>query len=222
MKLTKIEKLRILRNFLIELPIDLLAFIIVPIALLWCKKDDERLPKIFRWWDEERYGINGEILQNGKVIHSDEGHCGINGRFPRPKNRTYYARLGWLLRNRIGIFTTEIMGFRFLEINPTTIQVWGDRNTPSYSGSKGSSWGLVRAKTFDGKPVFSYFANIVWCKWFYVRVFVGHKIFDIADIAEKKTDREKIEAMQEFLNNPQSKIYAKSVCAIHPMRMVKR
>ncbi|WP_172128566.1 hypothetical protein [Campylobacter sp. RM16192] len=173
------------------------------------------MPRWARWFDEETYGINGEIVENGKIIHTDNGHCGVNGRFPKPKNRTYYARLRLLLRNRIGIFAAEIMGFKFSEIDPQTIEVLGDRNTPGYSGSRGSTWGLVRAKTFDGQLLVSYFANIVWCKWFYVRIYVGHKLFDIASIRT-------IGQMQEFINNPKNKIYSKSVCTIHPIRFIKR
>ena len=44
-------------RFLLELPIELSSFIITPIALLFCKKNDEHLPKILAWYDEPRWGI---------------------------------------------------------------------------------------------------------------------------------------------------------------------
>lgn len=45
MKLTKKQKLQILKNVAVELPIEILHFIIVPIALLFCDEKSENLPK---------------------------------------------------------------------------------------------------------------------------------------------------------------------------------
>ena len=220
--ITKKEWLLVLRNFLVELPIEILAFIVVPIAVAFCKKDDQKLPKWASWWDEERYGINGEMYdENGKLICRDGGHCGPDGRFPAPKNKTWYARVRWLLRNRIGVFSTKINGIKYADIKPETIEIQGDIETPSYSGSKGTTWGLVRAELNNGKKVFGFFGNIVWCKWFYVRLYLGYKLFDVASIGQLPVENRR-EAFNKYLADPNSKIYAKSVWAIHFFRFIRK
>lgn len=45
MKLTAKQKLQIAKNILLELLMELLAFIMAPIALLFCDKESKNLPK---------------------------------------------------------------------------------------------------------------------------------------------------------------------------------
>ena len=49
MKLTKKQKLQILKNVGVELPIEIFHFLIVPFALLACDKKSENLPKWAAW-----------------------------------------------------------------------------------------------------------------------------------------------------------------------------
>lgn len=219
-KLTLQEKLLIVKHIFSEILMEALAFIVVPIAVAFCKKDDQRLPKWASWFDEETYGINAEMYdENGKLLCEDGGHCGPNGRFPRPKNRTWYARVRWLLRNRIGVFSTKINGIKYSDINPDSIVVSGDMNVPGYSGTKGNKWGLIRAELKNGKKVFALFVNKVWGKKFYIRMYLGYKLFDISEVGLAE-DKQK--AMDEYLKNPDSKIYAKTVWAFHPMRVIPK
>ena len=44
MKLTTKQKLQVAKNIAIEIPIEILQFLVVPIALLFCNKDSENLP----------------------------------------------------------------------------------------------------------------------------------------------------------------------------------
>ena len=52
MMLKSKEILQLITIISVELVLELLAFVVVPVALLFCKKDDEHLPKIFRWFED--------------------------------------------------------------------------------------------------------------------------------------------------------------------------
>lgn len=115
-----------LKNCLTILP-DLLAPIVVPVALLFTPRDAERLPRIFEWWDNDA-SINGDgwsVLRDGKWIHvfgtelpgeravpyGDPSYTGdayyCLGHHPR----SFYARWVWLgLRNRASRLS-QILGF---------------------------------------------------------------------------------------------------------------
>lgn len=90
---------QVARNFAVEIPIEILHFFIVPIALLACDEKSENLPKWASWSDDPDYGING-----------DDGWR--NEHYPNGKNRTYWARLCWLYRNRIGVFSAKYLGVK--------------------------------------------------------------------------------------------------------------
>lgn len=60
MKPTFKQWLTVARNFAIELPLEILAFFVVPIALLFCGKESEKLPRWAAWFDDPDYGINGD------------------------------------------------------------------------------------------------------------------------------------------------------------------
>ena len=56
MKLTAKQKLQILKNVAVELPLEILQFLVVPIALLFCGKESEKLPRWAAWFDDPDYG----------------------------------------------------------------------------------------------------------------------------------------------------------------------
>ena len=126
MKLNQKQKLQILKNVAVELPIEILHFIIVPFALLACNKKSENLPKWVAWFDENDYGING-----------DDGWK--NEHFKEPKNRTYFARLCWLYRNRIGYFSSKYLGVKMDDVEPASVVTIGDAGVTS-NGGRVSSW----------------------------------------------------------------------------------
>lgn len=100
------------KNLLTLIP-DLLAPIVVPIALLFTKTESEHLPRLFWWWDNDA-SINGDL-------RTDDINDGLGGWALRPIStntsnlaevlscywapghhpRSFYARWVWLgLRNR--------------------------------------------------------------------------------------------------------------------------
>ncbi len=103
---------------LITIPADLLAPIIVPIALLFTKWNDDKLPNIFWMWDNDA-SINGDNRKENSwdlaevPIENTEEAISMcywaKGHHPR----SFYARWVWLgLRNRasalsLALGTTE-------------------------------------------------------------------------------------------------------------------
>lgn len=66
------------------------GYIVVPVALLFCKPEDEHLPRLFWLWDNPGDGINGD----GDSTWGWRGPEHANGR-----ERTYWWRLLWMYRN---------------------------------------------------------------------------------------------------------------------------
>lgn len=213
LNLTLKQKLIVAKNFIIELPMEVLAFIVVPIAVAFTKKDDEHLPKWARWFED------ADDIYDGKssAINGDSGWR--TKHYPEPKNRSYIARVKWLLRNRIGNFSAKYLGVKFKEINPLTIKYEGDLRAFNIDGKERLEC-KVTALTFSGKESFCIFKSLPYSKRFYVRIFLGHKIQDIAFIADLKTADEKLEAMKKYLDDKENKKVAKSVWAFHPIRKV--
>ena len=52
MNLTIKQWLQVAKNFIIELPLEILAFFVVPIALLFARESDDHLPRCFRWFED--------------------------------------------------------------------------------------------------------------------------------------------------------------------------
>ena len=46
MKLTAKQKLQIAKNVAVEIPLEILQFLVVPIALLFAKESDDHLPRM--------------------------------------------------------------------------------------------------------------------------------------------------------------------------------
>lgn len=210
MKLTINQKVRIAKNILVEMPMEILSFIIVPIAVAFTKKDDEHLPKWARWFEDVDDVYDGK----SSAINGDSGWR--TKHYPEPKNRTYIARVKWLLRNRIGNFSAKYLGVKFEDIDPTSIRYVGDLRAFNIDGKEKLEC-YVEAKSYSGKKYFCRFRSIPWSSKFYYREFVGYKIQDVAYIADCE---DKIKAMQEYLNNKENKRIAKSVWAFHPFRLI--
>ena len=200
MKLTKKQKLQILKNVAIELPIEILHFIVVPIALLACDEKSENLPKWAASFDENDYGINGD--DGWKRCH-----------FKEPKNRTYFARLCWLYRNRIGNFSAKYLGVRVEDIDASSVESVGDTLATENKGAK-STQCLVTCKMKDGRERFGYYREIRYGKSkFYCRIYLGWKLMDICGMDE--------ENKSTYLEADDKKVL-KTVWAINPFKKVKR
>ena len=108
--------IRIFIMSIITLPVELSAYIIVPIVLLFVSKDDNNLPTMFSWYDDWKYGINGDPYWQG----SD--HAGSE-----EKARTYWWRVKWLTRNKATTFFHNVVG---VKIDPAGyINHYGDPAT---------------------------------------------------------------------------------------------
>lgn len=79
--------------FVATLVVELLGLLAVPIALLFCNRESDHLPKWAAWWDEPVYGINGD----GDWI-----------RHHATDPQSFYWRWRWLMRNRAVGWSTKI------------------------------------------------------------------------------------------------------------------
>lgn len=200
MKLNQKQKLQILKNVAIELPLEIAHFFIVPIALLACDEKSENLPKWAAWFDENDYGING-----------DDGWRRCH--FKEPKNRTYFARLCWLYRNRIGNFSAKYLGVKVEDIDASSVKSVGDTLATENKGAK-STQCLVTCKLKDGRERFGYYREIRYgkSKW-YCRIYLGWKLMDICGMDE--------ENKSTYLEADDKKVL-KSVWCVNPFKKVNQ
>lgn len=203
------EILQLFCIVIVELPLELASWLIVPIALLFCNKQSERLPKIFRWFEDANDLYDGK----NSAINGDSGWR--EKHYPNGKNRTYLARLLWLYRNRIGYFSSRINGVRVSEIDPPSVRAQGNPKVTSNGGAV-SDFCKVTLKLKDGRSRFGLYETIRYkgfLSGFYCRIYVGWKLMDVAEINEYNKDT--------FMQSD-DKEYLKSVWAINPFKRVKR
>ena len=200
MKLTKKQKLQILKNVAVELPIEILHFIVVPVALLACDEKSENLPKWAAWFDDPDYGINGD--GGWRRDH-----------FPPPTNRTYWARLCWLYRNRIGVFSAKYLGVKVEDIDANTVRTIGDTLATYNKGQKNTEC-LVACKMKDGRERFGYYREIRYgqSKW-YCRIYLGWKLMDIVGMRQDNK--------HTYMDENDKKIL-QTVWAINPVKRIKQ
>ena len=209
MKPTLKQWLQVAKNFIIELPLEILAFFIVPIALLFAKESDDHLPRCFRWFEDADDFYDGQSA----AINGDGGWR--RDHFPPPKNRTYFARLCWLLRNRIGYFSVKYLGVKVLDVQPSSVVTHGDVLITQNKGRK-SGFCKVECRLKDGRERFGYYREIRYTGFlsgFYCRIYVGWKLMDIAGANP--------ENWHEFIESEDKKVL-KTVWAFHPMKRVKK
>ena len=200
MKLSLNQKLQILKNIAVELPLEVLHFIVVPVALLACDEKSKNLPKWAAWFDDPDYGING-----------DDGWK--NEHFPNGKNRTYWARLSWLYRNRIGVFSAKYLGVKVEDIDANTVRTIGDTLATYNKGQKNTEC-LVTCKMKDGRERFGYYREIRYgqSKW-YCRIYLGWKLMDIVGMRQDNK--------HTYMDENDKKIL-QTVWAINPVKRIKQ
>ena len=202
------ELLQLFAIIIIELPLELISWLIVPIALLFCNKQSERLPKWAKWFEDASDLYGGE----NSAINGDSGWC--KEHYPNGKNRTYFARLRWLYRNRIGYFSSRINGVKVSEIEPSSVITQGNPKVTSNGGTI-SDFCKVTCKLKDGRTRFGLFKTIRYkgiFSGFYCRIYIGWKLLDVAEMNEYNKDT--------FMQ-PDDKEYLKSVWVSNPFKRVK-
>jgi hypothetical protein len=207
-RLNNKEILQISKNIAIELPLEIASFVVVPIALAFTKPSDDRLPKWARWFEDANDYYGGQ----NAAINGDGGWR--RDHFPPPKNRTYFARLCWLYRNRIGYFSSKYLGVKMDDIDPASVVTIGDPTVTS-NGGRVSSWCKVECRLKDGRRRFGYYREIRYTGFlsgFYCRIYVGWKLMDIAG-ANASNWHEYTQA--------EDKKALETVWAFHPLKKVK-
>lgn len=202
------EFLQLLAIIIIELPLELISWLIVPIALLFCNKQSEHLPKWARYFEDASDLYGGE----NSAINGDSGWR--KAHYPNGKNRTYFARLRWLYRNRIGYFSSRINGVKVSEIDPSSVRTQGNTKVTSNGGSV-SDFCKVTLKLKDRRSRFGLYKTIRYkgfLSGFYCRIYVGWKLLDVAEMNEYNKDT--------FMQSD-DKEYLKSVWAINPFKRVR-
>lgn len=202
------ELLQILAIMAVELPLEILSYLIVPIALAFCDKNSEHLPKIFRWFEDANDTYDGE----NSAINGDSGWR--KEHYPNGKNKTYLARLLWLYRNRIGYFSSRINGVKVSEIDPSSVITQGNPRVTS-NGGVISDFCKVTCKLKNGRTRFGLYKVVRYkgfLSGFYCRIYVGWKLLDVAEMNEYNKDT---------FTQPDDKAFLKSVWAINPLKRVR-
>lgn len=199
------EFLQLFCIVVIELPLEILGYIIVPIALAFCNKQSERLPKWARYFEDANDYYDGE----NSAINGDSGWR--KEHYPNGENRTYFARLRWLYRNRIGYFSSQVNGVDVEQIDPTTVTAVGDIHITDNKGEK-SSWCKVTCKLTNGKTRFGLCKIIKYSNKFYCRIYIGWKLMDIVGMNEKNKST--------YLESDDKK-WLKTVWSINPFKRIK-
>ena len=203
------ELLQLFCIVIVELPLEIAGYIVVPIALLFCNKQSEHLPKWARFFEDASDLYDGE----NSAINGDSGWR--KEHYPNGKNKTYLARLLWLYRNRIGYFSSRINGVKVSEIEPSSVRVQGNIKVTS-NGGVISDFCKVTCKLKNGRTRFGLYKTIRYkgfLSGFYCRIYLGWKLLDVAEMNEYNKDT--------FMQ-PDDKEYLKSVWAISPFKRVKQ
>ena len=133
---------------LVMIPVDLSAMVVMPVVLLFIKKDAQHLPKWLHWYDND-VSINGDewaVFRDGewRDLHQDpttgplrDGEVAVAYTDPAYTGDAYYckgshptsykARVVWLaFRNRASRLA-EILGYTYGDVEDR--ESWGDDKT---------------------------------------------------------------------------------------------
>ena len=203
--LTIKEILQLIRTIIVEIVLEILSYIVVPIALVFTKKKDDHLPRWARWFEDANDYYDGQWA----AINGDSGWR--EKHYPEPSNRSYKARLHWLFRNRIGYYSSEVAGVRVSTIDPASVTTIGDIHATSNKGTK-STWCKVTCRLTNDKTRFGLYKVIRYSKKYYCRIYLGWKLMDIAGMTKSN--------YASYLE-PEDKIKLKTVWSIHPFKKVR-
>ena len=152
-------------RFLAGIPVELLSFIVVPIAVPFTSMRDgkNRLPKWASWWDEMQHGTDGDGT----------------GEWAEGDNTGYWKRVMWLLRNRANTFNCTVQGFDENLIKEITYE-----GNPKVSNRPYGTEGLlhITAHLSDGRTREEYYFVRRWGKSSRcIRIRLGWKLKDALD-----------------------------------------
>ena len=202
------EILQLFCIVIVELPLEIAGYIVVPIALAFCNKQSEHLPKWARYFEDASDLYGGE----NSAINGDSGWR--KDHYPNGKNRTYFARLRWLYRNRIGYFSSRVNGVKVSEIEPSSVRVQGNPRVTS-NGGVISDFCKVTLKLKDGRSRFGLYKTIRYkgfLSGFYCRIYIGWKLLDVAEMNEYN---------KAIFMQPDDKAFLKSVWVVNPLKRVR-
>lgn len=141
-----------LKNLLVIIP-DMTAPVVVAIALCFTKKQDNKLPWLFTWWDNDA-SINGDQAE-GEPTYYAEGH----------DRRSFYARWVWLgLRNRASKLS-QMLGYE--HSSSDVVERWSSGDA---SGIAKTGWQITKVN-----DAFRYFETKRVGKIFF-RFHYGYKV----------------------------------------------
>lgn len=148
----------------LEIVVEIMTLIMVPLGLLCTPKSADRMPSFFSWWDDYKYGVNGDPYWQGPD-HS-------NGHY-----REYMWRLKWLFRNRINTFSHVVTGVDMSKC--TQIRYTGDPATTNKPILHEGTFKVTA--TVDGEEIKCVYKVVRWSQKYCLRVYWGWKIKDWAE-----------------------------------------
>lgn len=152
------------KGLLVFIP-DLLAPVIVPIALLFTKREDNHLPALFTWWDND-VSINGD-----RPEYSDPSYEGVTY-YADAHPRSFWARFVWLgWRNRASKLS-KILGYKKKPGQEPREHYGDSRTNRDHEGTV-----LYRA----GNTFQFYFVKRIFGSHC-IRVNYGHKVWDVTNV----------------------------------------
>ena len=166
--LTTKEWLIAIKMFLVSIPLEISSFLIAPFLYFFVDKKTGFLPKWLSWYDEPNYGAFGDY--GWKQSH-----------FKEPDNRTWWAVTRWYWRNRINGYQIDKQGYNVEKTDISTLRILGDPNATSIRG-RADTFCVVRVKDTSQKEYFALYYEKKWCKYFYLRMYIGWKLMDISNM----------------------------------------
>ena len=165
--LTTKEWLIAIKMFLVSIPLEISSFLIAPFLYFFVDKKTGFLPKWLSWYDEPNYGAFGDY--GWKQSH-----------FKEPDNRTWWAVTRWYWRNRINGYQIDKQGYNVLKHNISNFIVEGNSYATDIRG-KSDTYCLIRTRNIENKDYFSLYYEKKWCKFFYIRMYIGWKLMDLSN-----------------------------------------
>lgn len=140
---------------------NLLAPLVVPVALLFTRREADRLPALFAWWDND-VSINGDLPAYWTLDYAGDTYYA-----PGHGPRSFVARFVWLgSRNRASALAVRL-GHTWAPGEYADAEHWGDPAT----GRDHAGWTLNRRG-----PVYQLYA-VKRLGRLCLRTNVGHKVW---------------------------------------------
>lgn len=153
------------------------------------------VPKIFRYNFRKHYKYYYEVKGNGYCI---PGYVElINGKFTiKERIQRYFCRLCWLYRNTAYGVSHGVLSKSPYIYNIEILKQYnrGYRDQLTFSHDKSTKWYNKTFKLYIEKP---------WCKYFYLRVYLGWKLTN------------------DLLTDRNAKDKSSLACFINPFRLLK-